>query len=244
VAQIATSARPAAILELLLACARKPVALSQMPFRGITGPISNARMSMLQNSDLIRYLFSRDEAVDESNDWNVQTTFLSMPSLTWKSDVNDPVVLSLLRSKIDEFSHTWTTLSEEKSFHITSDHVQIMASICVVTAIFTECLPSPNNSRTEELIKTWSSMWHETCAYISNKEDQYVYAFLDVLAPIIWSVSCKKNLDDPVSRALDKLAPSLLNILRDRRQCVQMKHNSFELEQWTWMIRYQLRVIE
>ncbi|KAL1966845.1 hypothetical protein VTN77DRAFT_3810 [Rasamsonia byssochlamydoides] len=226
-AQIALFARPVNILDLLLSCTNRSTSPRSVQFRGPAGPISRAWFRHHQNRDLTEYLFTFDDHSVLKAIWHAEETFLSLEP-PFRSDPNDGIVTELLQAKTDAFSQAWRALREEKLHHITGDVVQILASSCVVTAIFIECLPQPHGARVQELRKSSRRLWREICEYVSSGEDTTVQACLDILSPIISSAPCLKDPDDPVSRALDDLASPLIKTLEERRH--SQGSESFPLE--------------
>lgn len=215
-AQIALFARPANILSLLFSCTNRSPSLCSVQFRGPVATISRVWFQHSRNRGLNEYLFSFDDRPMLKDIWHVEETFLSLES-PLRNEVHDAVVTELLHAKVEGFYQAWKTMSEDKSHHITSDVIQILATACVVATVFVEYLPPPHGDRVRELRKITKRLWQDICEHISSREDVTVHACLEVLSPMVAAVPCFRDPADVLSMALSELVTPLMGTLQDRR---------------------------
>ncbi|KAL2011470.1 hypothetical protein VTN00DRAFT_4188 [Thermoascus crustaceus] len=228
-AQIAAFARPFNMLDLLLACTNRWPSPTWVQYRGPTGFIAKSWSRYRQNRFLTDYLFSVDGRPGSNDPWNAEEIVLRVESST-RQDPNDLVVVELLQSKTDAFSQAWQALCGDKSHHVTVDVVQIIATLCIVTAMIVECLPQSHGFRLQELRKSSQRLWKEMCSFLSFRDVDFIQACLEVLSPVVSSAPSLCDSGDVISRALDTLAPPLIEVLEQQRRAQQMESLSVDEE--------------
>jgi len=228
-AQIAAFARPFDLLDLLLTCTNRRPSPTWVRYRGPTGLIAKSWFRHRQNRSLTDFLFSVDGTAGFNDPWNAEEMVLRVESST-RQDPNDLVVIELLQSKTDSFSQAWRALCGDKSHHVTADVVQIVATLCIVTAVFVECLPQSHGFRLQELRKSSQRLWEEMCSFLSFRDVDFIQACLEVLSPVVSSAPCLSDPGNVISRALETLAPPLLGVLEQQRHDQQMESTSFDAE--------------
>ena len=214
-AQVAAFARPIDLLNLLLACTNRPFGLPRSQCRVPTGLIAKYWHFFHRNQDLLSYIFYLERAIDSTNPWTT-TGVLSLEQST-RQDPNDAVVLDLLQTKSEMFLQTWQSLSNEKSHHITVDLLQIMASFCILVALYVESLPSQSASRLEELRSNNHNLWSNICSFLAEREVTFIQACLELISPLLDS-TCLFDPTSVVSRSLKPLVPQISDILENHRR--------------------------
>lgn len=215
-AQVAAFARPLDLLNMLLASTNRPFELPHAPFKGPTGLIAKYWHFLHSNRSLLNYLFNLEGTMDPVNPWAITET-LTLEQST-RQDPNDTVVLDLLQSKSEMFLQTWQSLSEEKSHHITVDVLQILASFCIMVALYVEFLPSQAASRLQDLRRNTHNLWNNICSFLARGETTFMYVCLELLYPLMDSTTCFSNSRSMVSRALSSLVPPISAILENQRR--------------------------
>lgn len=215
-AQVAAFARPLDLLNLLLACTNRPFELPHSPVRGPTGLIAKHWHFFHSNRNLLNYLFDLEDAMHPVNPWAISET-LSLEQST-RQDPNDAVVLDLLQAKSETFLQTWQSLFEEKSHHITVDVLQILASFCIMVAIYIEFLPSQAASRLQVLRHNSHNLWNNICSFLACGETTLIGVCLEPLSFLMDSTTCFFNPQSMVSRALSSLVPPISAVLETQRR--------------------------
>ena len=228
-AQVAVFARPFNLLDLLLTCTNRPASPLSSQFQGPAGPIFRAWFCHRKNQGLTRYLFSVTENAGCDDLWNPQELVLSLEQ-TLRKDPNDAAIVELLQTRTDSFYQTLKALTRDNAHHISRDIAQILASLCIVTAIFVECLPQPHGFRMQELQRSSKKLWEEVCDFLSTREDDFIQACLEVLSPVISTAPSLGDRNQILSRALYRLAPELIKILEQRRRPSYLDAEAMDLD--------------
>ncbi|GAB1196903.1 Serine/threonine-protein kinase tel1 [Aspergillus pseudonomiae] len=136
-----------------------------------------------------------------------------------RQDPNDNMVLDLLQAKSEMFLQAFQSLYEDKSHHITVDIVQIVASFCILVALYTECLPRQSASKLQNLQQNSECLWEIICTFLASHELEFVQGCLVVLSPFLNSEQFSFNPESAVSKALLRLVPPLGSLLEAYRRC-------------------------
>ncbi|OJJ51010.1 hypothetical protein ASPZODRAFT_162899 [Penicilliopsis zonata CBS 506.65] len=223
-AQVATFTRPLDFLRLLLACTNRFFPSTYSRGRGLTGIIGKAWYFHYENRKLLEYLFQSGWILNPIQFWDEND--LALPSSSYRQDPNDLVFLDLLQAKCEAFSQTWHSMNQEKSHHITVDIMQIAASLCISTILFTESLPQQQYaSRLPALRQTSQNLWATICSFLESREIHFSYACLELLSPMLSPSHCFKTPDSGTSRTLRALIPPLTKTLESHRLS-QKKYSS------------------
>ena len=214
-AQVASFARPLDLLSLLLACTNRRLELPGLRFRGQAGPIAKYWYFFHSNTELLRYIFHFEEAVESFDPWTPGQRLLLEQST--KQDPNDTVILELLQAKSDAFLQIWESLSE-KSHHVTVDVLQILVSFCIMVTLFVESLPIQSTSRVQVLQRNCHVLWDNICSFLANHEASFVNACMDLFSPILDSAPCFFDPETVVCRGLRALICPIAEILETQRR--------------------------
>ncbi|KAL2821528.1 hypothetical protein BJX63DRAFT_378450 [Aspergillus granulosus] len=214
--QVATFARPLELLNLILACTNRPFYLPRTSFRGPTGVVARVWHYYHRNKKILTYLFDLQKLPDFYDLWDTEDS-VSIEAFT-RLDPNDLGILDLLHSKSEHFLHSWQSLSEDKSRHVTPDIVQILTSFCVTAAIYTFCLPQQPGSRLETLQSNTRRLWESVCSFLASREPVFMLACLTLLPPFLPPESCLSTSMSAASEAIYGLAAPLSRVLESRRQ--------------------------
>ncbi|PKY03552.1 serine/threonine-protein kinase tel1 [Aspergillus campestris IBT 28561] len=215
-AQLATFARPLNLLGLLLACTNRSFDLPSSAFDGPVGLISRGWHFCHRNKQLINYIFDVGGAVDHIDLWDSTETFSLGPYT--RQEPNDNVILDLLQVKTDLFLQTWQSVTEGKSHHVTVDIVQILASSCMVIALYTESLPQKSTPRVEGLQQKIQQLWESICSFISSREPEYVQACLMLFSSLLGPECLVSDSQSTIPKALCRLLPPFTSVLENQRQ--------------------------
>ena len=215
-AQLATFARPLNLLGLLLACTGRSFDLPSSAFDGPVGLISRGWHFCHRNKQLINYIFDVGGAMDHIDLWNsTETNYLGPYT---RQEPNDNVILDLLQVKTDLFLQMWQSVTEGKSHHVTVDIVQILASSCIVIALYTESLPQKSTPRVEGLQRKTQQLWESICSSICSREPEYVQACLMLFSSLLGPKSLVSDAQSTIPKALCGLMSPFASVLEDQRQ--------------------------
>lgn len=154
--------------------------------------------------------------IESVDPWDAEDIF-SIEQST-RPDPNDAVILDLLQSKSEVFLQAWDAMSENKSHHITVDIVQILCSFCIVTALYTECLPQQFAPRSRTLQQNSQQLWRKICSFLGGGESDFYQVVLELISPVLASTKCFSDANCAVSRSLCGLVPPLAEVLESYRQ--------------------------
>ncbi|KAB8257948.1 Serine/threonine-protein kinase tel1 [Aspergillus pseudonomiae] len=215
-AQLAAFARPLDLLNLLLACTNRHCIPPKPQFRGATSLIGKGWYFLHRSKQLLNYLFQLKGTLDFDM-WDTDDTIhLEISS---RQDPNDNMVLDLLQAKSEMFLQAFQSLYEDKSHHITVDIVQIVASFCILVALYTECLPRQSASKLQNLQQNSECLWEIICTFLASHELEFVQGCLVVLSPFLNSEQFSFNPESAVSKALLRLVLPLGSLLEAYRRC-------------------------
>ncbi|KAE8377319.1 Serine/threonine-protein kinase tel1 [Aspergillus bertholletiae] len=225
-AQLAAFARPLDLLNLLLACTNRNHVPPKPQFRGAASLIAKGWHFLHRNKQLLNYLF-RLEGILDFDMWDTEDT-IHLETYS-RQDPNDNMVLDLLQAKSETFLQTFQSLYEDKSNHITVDIVQIVASFCILVALYTECLPLQSGSRFQILQQNSERLWELICTFLASHELEFVQGCLVLLSPFLNPEQFSLSLESTVSKALLRLVLPLSNLLETCRRSQREKptpHNA------------------
>ncbi|KAL2851506.1 hypothetical protein BJY01DRAFT_117027 [Aspergillus pseudoustus] len=214
--QVATFARPLELLNLILACTNRSFHLPRTSFRGPTGPIAKVWHFYHRNKKILAYLFDLQKQPDFYDIWDTEES-ISIQKST-RADSNDLGILDLLQAKSEHFLHSWQSLSEDKSRHVTPEIVQILTSFCITTAIYTFCLPDQPGSRLQGLQSNSHRLWESVCSFLASREPMFMLTCLTLLPPFLSPRLCLSTPVAPISEAIYGLSVPLSRVLESRRQ--------------------------
>ncbi|CAG7979258.1 unnamed protein product [Penicillium salamii] len=213
-ARVAVYARPLDLLDLLLSCTNR---YFPIPHYHVAGPMGNVARSwffLYENRELLEYNFHTG-VTQYPNPWGSREE-LSLEESS-REDPEDAAILELLRLRSESFMQAWHAMIEEKS-RITPESLQIFASFCVVTYLFTSCLPQSTQSRSQELHQTCSSLWKSICNFLTTNELAFTHSCLELISPLLEPLmngetpsaiqNSLKELVSPLSQALEHLRQS------------------------------------
>ncbi|KAJ5690143.1 hypothetical protein N7462_004535 [Penicillium macrosclerotiorum] len=217
-AQVALYARPLELLNLFMACTNRSFDIPHYQRTGPTGLIARAWFFLHENQEIMAYIFKIKDSFNRSNPWSYENLWpLSFSS---RQDDDDFVVIEILRSKSEMFLQTWKTMTDDKSLHITTDILQILISFCVTSALFGKCLPQKSASALQDIQNNCHSLWNSICEFLAAHESTAMQACLEILSPIISSVSTIETASI-AWRGLSPLLFPLATILETNRKAVR-----------------------
>ncbi|KAJ5101854.1 hypothetical protein NUU61_004076 [Penicillium alfredii] len=214
-AQVATFARPIELLNLFLACTNRPFALPCRQVTGTAGLIAKHWLFFHENRELIEYLFDVEALIHSTDPWAPKEEW-SLKSST-RQDPDDSVIIDLLRSKSETFSQAWKAMNEDRSHHITADIVQIVCSFCIVTAIFSACLPDKMHPQFREIQRNSQCLWNDICRFLAAHEATFIQRCLEVLSPFLAAIT-KFDASSVLWTGLCDLIAPLAEMLESFRQ--------------------------
>ncbi|KAH8427206.1 DNA-binding protein kinase TEL1 [Aspergillus melleus] len=215
-AQVATFARPLDIFNLFLACTNRPHALPMIQYRGPVGLVARGWQFFHKTKRLLGYVFDLEESLDIVYIWCPQEE-LSLEIFT-QQDPNDTMILELLHVKSEVFLQSWRSLSEDRSTHITVDVVQILASFCIISTLYTESMPQQAEPRLQNLQKNTESLWGNICLCLGDRDLEFVQACLMLLSPFLGHKLCFPEPKSAIFKFLHKIINPLSEILEGHRQ--------------------------
>ncbi|EER38831.1 phosphatidylinositol 3- and 4-kinase [Histoplasma capsulatum H143] len=218
--QVATFARPLDLLNILMKCTGRSF---DPPYPVLPGPlcrISRCFIRLRQDCKLIDYLFltARQGPANET----AADTRITYISSSVKQHPDDQLILELLQSKIDNFCQIWSQLNDDNHQHVTIEIIQILVSLCITSTVFTQSLPLPVSLRCQYLLKSTEKLWVALCGFFSRNEVEFLDSCLDVLSPIILRLKLSFDINDPVMKAVQLIAPDFIAVLDH--------HNGAELD--------------
>ncbi|KAL5343110.1 hypothetical protein BJX70DRAFT_354511 [Aspergillus crustosus] len=213
--QIATFARPLDLLNLIFACTNRPFHRPRVRFRGPTGVVAKCWLFYHKNRKIWGYLFDLQEMLDVYGIWDSEDT-IAIPDFS-RPDQIDLGILDLLQAKSDLFLHSWQSLSEDKSRHVTPDIVQILTSFCITVAIYTSYLPEQEETRLQTLSINSSRLWESICSFLASREPPFGLSCLLLFPPFLPPRSCFLRPTSVTHRALFGLAVPLSRVLENQR---------------------------
>lgn len=211
-------ARPLDLLNLFLACTNRPFELPCHQVAGATGPVAKTWFFLYENSAILRYLFDVQTAISHSNPWDRERRWALRTSN--RQDADDVVILELLRSKSDMFVQTWKAMIEDRSHHITADILQILASLCIVSALFEECLPQHLRHQMQDIRQNCHFLWNEICQFLEDHDSSFVVPLLELLAPILPPV-IRIDTGSIAWTGISPLIPRLASLLEKCRESLR-----------------------
>ncbi|KAF5864789.1 Serine/threonine-protein kinase tel1 [Aspergillus alliaceus] len=214
-AQLAAFARPLDLMNLLLACTNRHYVPPKAQFRGPVSLIAKGWHFLRKNRLLLDYLFQLEGVLGFDVHDTQDTIHLATFS---RHDPNDNMVLDLLQAKSEIFLQTFQSLYEDKSHHITVDIVQIVASFCILVALYTECLPQQSAPRLQSLRQNSDRLWETICSFLASREFEFVQGCLTLLSPFLDPEKLPFNPESIVSKALYILVPPLAGLLESHRR--------------------------
>jgi ataxia telangiectasia mutated family protein len=214
-AQVAAFARPLNLLSLLLACTSRHYIPPKSLFKGPTSLVTKGWHFFRKNRLLLDYLFQLEGMLD-FDVWDTETNIHLETSS--RQDPNDNMVLDLLQAKSEAFFQAWQSLCSERSHHITVDTVQIIASFCILVALYTECLPHQSAPQFQSLQQNSQRLWEIICSFLATHELEFVQVCLMLFSPFINPEQCSSNSGSTVSKALYKLVLPLSGLLESYRR--------------------------
>ncbi|KAL2830033.1 hypothetical protein BDW59DRAFT_141646 [Aspergillus cavernicola] len=214
--QVAAFARPLELLNLFLACTNRPFRRPRALFKGPTGIVTKSWHFFHRNKQILSYLFDLQKMPDFYDIWDTEeiVSFEGFPRL----DPTDLAILDLLQAKSEHFLHSWQSLFEDKSRHVTPDIVQVLTSFCITTAIYTTCLPEQSEPRLQALHSNGQCLWESICSFFASRESTFVVASLVLFPPFLPLDSCFSNQATTVHKAVYRLATPLGRVLENYRQ--------------------------
>ncbi|EEH09992.1 ataxia telangiectasia mutated [Histoplasma capsulatum G186AR] len=219
--QVATFARPLDLLNILMKCTGRSF---DPPYPVLPGPlcrISRCFIRLRQDCKLIDYLFLTARQ-GPANETTADTARLTYISSSVKQHPDDQLILELLQSKIDNFCQIWSQLNDDNHQHVTIEIIQILVSLCITSTVFTQSLPLPVSLRCQYLQKSTEKLWVSLCGFFSRNEVEFLDSCLDVLSPIILRLKLSFDINDPVMKAIQLIAPDFIAVLDH--------HNGAELD--------------
>ncbi|KAJ5745974.1 hypothetical protein N7520_011156 [Penicillium odoratum] len=223
-AHVAMFARPLDLLNLFLACTNRICDLPHRHHAGISGNIARTWLFFHENRAILEYLFNVGNSFGHWRPWDRNATW-SLTSQT-RQDPDDEIILELLRSKSEGFLQTWKTLTEDKSYHVTADLLQILASFCIVSDLYMACLPPQLVPQMQGLQHNCQALWRGICDFLATHGSDFMHACLELLPPILPAAS----IPDPQSvvwSGLYSLVLPLATLLERLRQS-QKEHTFAE----------------
>ncbi|KAL5051771.1 hypothetical protein BDW71DRAFT_169420 [Aspergillus fruticulosus] len=214
--QVAIFARPLDLLNLIFACTNRPFTRPRALHKGPTGVVTKCWYFYHRNKQIWSYLFDICELVDIYDYWDTETT-VSIQGFS-QPDPNDLGILDLLQAKSENFLHSWQSLSEDKSRHVTPDIVQILTSFCITVALYTSCLPEQPESRSQTLLSNTRRMWRSICSFLDSRESTFVLSSLMLFPPFFPLDSCFSKPTTAIHKALYELLVPLGEVLESQRQ--------------------------
>ncbi|KAL4887390.1 hypothetical protein BJY04DRAFT_212427 [Aspergillus karnatakaensis] len=216
ISQIATFARPLEILNLILACTNRPFRRPRFHFRGPTGAVANCWHFYHRNKQIWDYLFDLRGMLDFYDVWDSEDT-VSIEEFA-RFDPNDLAILDLLQAKSENFLHSWQSVSEDKSRHVTPEIVQILTSFCVTVAIYTSCLPEQPGARLQTLQSNNNRLWESICFFLASREPSFLQGCLLLFPFFLPPGSCFSQPSTAIHKALFGLVVPLSRVLEGHRQ--------------------------
>ncbi|CAG8067944.1 unnamed protein product [Penicillium olsonii] len=209
--RVAAYARPTELLDLLLSCTNRYLSIPHYHLAGPVGNIARSWFFLHENRELLEYNFHTG-TTQYLNPWGPQEELSLEQSVT--EDSNDAVILELLRSRSEFFLQAWHAMIEEGP-HITPESLQIFASFCVVTSLFTSCLSQSTQSQFQELHQSFSKLWDSICNFLTTHESAFTHSCLVLISPLLEPLmdhqtpsAIKTSLEElgaPLSKALEHL---------------------------------------
>ncbi|KAJ5527329.1 hypothetical protein N7513_011488 [Penicillium frequentans] len=214
-ANVAMFARPLDLLNLFLACTNRSVDVPCLPQVGLSGTIAKTWFFFHENRGILEYLFNIEGSFGIWRPWDRNTAWRL--KLQTRAEPDDEVILELLRSKSEAFLQMWKTLTEEKSYNVTADLLQISVSFCIASSLYVACLPPHLAPKIQEVRQNCQTLWCGICEFLAAHGSNFMQACLELLSPILPSLSTP----DPQSviwAGLYPLVAPLANILEKLRQ--------------------------
>ncbi|KAJ5893828.1 hypothetical protein N7495_005519 [Penicillium taxi] len=217
-AQTAMFARPLDLLNLFLACTNRSFQPPSFQEVGPTGLIAKTWFFFHENHKILEYLFDIGTLVSHFDPWHRERPW-SLQPFTQQND-NDSVVLDLLKSKSDMFLQVCQGMTAERSHHVTSDILQIMASFCIVSTLYgasIQNLTPELDPRIKDIEHNCHALWKEICEVLADQQPDSMQSFLELLLPIL-PAEFLPNTNYVAWRCLSPLMHSLAKILEKSRQ--------------------------
>ncbi|KAJ6102700.1 hypothetical protein N7486_005127 [Penicillium sp. IBT 16267x] len=216
-ANVAMFARPLDLLNLFLACTNRSFDFPCLPQTGISGNIAKTWFFFHENRGILEYLSNVGGSFGSWRPWDRKTTWSL--KLQTRAEPDDEAILELLRSKSESILQMWKTLTEDKSYHVTADLLQIAVSFCLVSGLYAACLPPQLAPKTQEARQNCQILWCGICDFLATRGSNFMHmqACLEVLSPILPSVSILDS-QSVVWAGLYPLVAPLANILENLRQ--------------------------
>ncbi|KAJ0425430.1 hypothetical protein BJY00DRAFT_308175 [Aspergillus carlsbadensis] len=183
---------------------------------GPTGLIAKVWHFYHSNKKILAYLFDLQNLPDFYDIWDSQDSIF-MEKFA-QLDQNDLGILDLLQAKSEHFLHSWQSLTEDKSRHVTPDIVQILTSFCITTAIYTSCLPEQPEPRLQTLHSNSHRLWESICSFLASREPIFMLACVTLLPPFLSPESCLCAPPSAIHEAIYALIVPLSRVLESRRQ--------------------------
>ncbi|PGH11865.1 hypothetical protein AJ80_06930 [Polytolypa hystricis UAMH7299] len=214
--QIATHARPTGLLSVLMNCTGRQFVDPASPPSVPLGRLSRSWLSYCEDSELVEYLLltnqpkEADLALSGSNE-------MGSAAAPRRHSPNDQLILELLQTKVDSFSQGWLPLFNEKPQHVTADLIQVLVSVCVVSYAFVHSVPSPPSQRCQSLQQSTDKLWSRLCDFFEKQDVEFLHACLDIVSPLVLSLSPPFVMNDIILKAMRRLALRLAPILERHR---------------------------
>ncbi|KAK2873270.1 hypothetical protein FQN49_002477 [Arthroderma sp. PD_2] len=211
---MATFARPLPLLNILTSCSGISVPEFSSSFIGPVGRISRTWVSLQQNSKIINYLLLTES--NQSRVWEMLGNDKVVPvHAASRHHPSETLVLDLLQNKVDAFYQVWTALCTDKGHHVTMEIIQILTSLCLVSNVMIEFIPS-QTLRCQNIQESVGKLWASLCDKFS-KEEEHLNACLEVFAPLAFSWKAPFDTNDVILRGLVRMMELLVPVLERRR---------------------------
>lgn len=214
---MATFARPAGVLSLLISCSGGLVAPVNVISTSPLCRISRAWVQFQRNSSLIEYLL----LAENSHSPKPADEGIESISRSTRHHPSYSIIVDLLQNKVDNFSHVWSMSTAERGHRITSEINQVLVSLCVVTNAFLEFIPS-QSFKSQNLKGSVDKLWKSLCDAFS-RDEEYLNASLEVIAPLVLSLKSPFDSSSILLQGLSNMAELLAPILEHRRQVGQVE---------------------
>ncbi|KAJ5656271.1 hypothetical protein N7507_008221 [Penicillium longicatenatum] len=214
-ANVAMFARPLDLLNLFMACTNRPFDIPCLPQTGLSGNITKIWFFFHENRGILEYIYNVGSSFGRWRPWDRNVAWSL--KLQNRAEPDDEVILELLRSKSEAFLQIWKTMTEDKSYHVTADLLQIAVSFCIISGLYVACIPPQLAPKVQETQQNCQILWCGICDFLAAHGSNFMQACLELLSPILPSTS---NLDGQsvVWVGLLSLVAPLANILETLRQ--------------------------
>ncbi|EFR04627.1 ataxia telangiectasia mutated [Nannizzia gypsea CBS 118893] len=208
---MAVFARPLPLLSILLSCSGTSIPNLDLSFINPANRISKIWTRLQHDSKTLNYLMLTDKNMSlPSKSLDAVPVYAATRHLP-----SETLVLDLLQNKIDTFHQVWVALCTDKGHHITTEIIQILTSLCIISIILMEFI-SPQSARCQNIQDSVNKLWASLCDKF-GKDEEHLNTCLEVLAPMVLSLEAPFDSKDIMLRGIVKVSVLLIPIMERRR---------------------------